>query len=162
MCRRSWWCPSVDAGNGGLSVSVVLFYARGMNAEKAKKIDTYIGARIRALRGVKGIRQEDLAKRIGVKFQQLQKYETGINRVSASRLVMIAGALDVPVAELFGKFGGVGDPAVLDKVRLRHRSVADFIHQVMKLKDGDRTEIIKKVNSLVGNSRGGRPRRGVR
>ena len=44
----------------------------------------------------------DLAKQVRVRFQQLQKYETGFNRVSASRLYMIAQALEVEVADLFG------------------------------------------------------------
>lgn len=66
-------------------LSVVLLYARGMSDKKTKKIDAYVGARIRALRGVRGVRQNDLAKKIGVRLQQCQKYETGANRVSASR-----------------------------------------------------------------------------
>ena len=44
----------------------------------------------------------ELAKQVEVRFQQPQKYETGFNRVSASRLFMIAEALDVEVADLFG------------------------------------------------------------
>ena len=45
----------------------------------------------------------ELGERIGVRFQQVQKYETGLNRVSASRLYMIAEALDVKVGDLFGE-----------------------------------------------------------
>lgn len=129
-------------------------------SKKAKKIDAYVGARIRALRGVKGVRQNDLAKKIGVKFQQVQKYEVGSNRISASRLVMIAKALDVPVSELFGEYAGgnVADPSVLDNPFLRYRVAADFLHQVMKLKENDRTSVVQMVNSLAGNRRGGRPR----
>ena len=129
-------------------------------SRKAKNIDAYVGARIRALRGAKGVRQEDLAKPVGVKFQQIQKYETGSNRVSASRLVMIAKVLDVPVSELFGKYAGgdVADPSVLDNALLRHRFTADFLHQFMKLKEDDRSAVVKMVNSLAGNRRGGRPR----
>ena len=46
-----------------------------------------------------------LAKGVGVQFQQMQKYEDGVNRTSGSRLVMIAEALDVPISALFGKYG---------------------------------------------------------
>lgn len=48
-----------------------------------------------------GVTQQQLADRVGIKFQQIQKYETGMNRVSASRLWDIAHALDVPVNFFF-------------------------------------------------------------
>ena len=48
-----------------------------------------------------GTTQQQLAEKVGIKFQQIQKYETGMNRVSASRLWDIAGALDVPVSFFF-------------------------------------------------------------
>ena len=65
------------------------------------KIDLLVGQRIRARRHALGISQTELGEAIGVKFQQIQKYETGANRVSASRLWDIAEALDVPVAFFF-------------------------------------------------------------
>jgi transcriptional regulator with XRE-family HTH domain len=48
-----------------------------------------------------GMTQQQLAERVGIKFQQIQKYETGMNRVSASRLWEIAGTLDVPLGHFF-------------------------------------------------------------
>lgn len=48
-----------------------------------------------------GLSQEELAGRIGISFQQLQKYETGENRISAARLFRLAGALDVPITWFF-------------------------------------------------------------
>lgn len=64
-------------------------------------IDIAVGQRIRMLRHQAGLSQEALGERIGVKFQQIQKYEHGLNRVSASKLWLIAEAVEVPVAELF-------------------------------------------------------------
>ena len=58
------------------------------------EIDILVGQRIRAVRRVRGVTQTELAEKVGVKFQQVQKYETGMNRVSCSRLVMIAEALE--------------------------------------------------------------------
>ncbi|WP_187969232.1 helix-turn-helix domain-containing protein [Aquibium microcysteis] len=58
-------------------------------------IDESVGSRIRARRLNMRLSQEKLADRIGVTFQQVQKYENGANRVSASRLQAIANALDV-------------------------------------------------------------------
>lgn len=64
-------------------------------------IDVTVGARISSLRLTKGMTQTDLGTLIGVSFQQLQKYERGSNRVSASRLWRIAEALDVPMTYFF-------------------------------------------------------------
>lgn len=63
--------------------------------------------------------QQDVASRIGVKFQQLQKYETGANRVSASRLWEIAQALDVPVFYFFNGISDEGDDCIDPFVKLR-------------------------------------------
>src|ERR1700710_458324 len=71
----------------------------------ADPIDIAVGARIRLLRKVRGLSQQALAEAAGVTFQQIQKYERGANRVSASMLSRIAGALDTPVAEMFGEGG---------------------------------------------------------
>ncbi len=57
--------------------------------------DKHVGARVRLRRLLVGMSQDQLASRIGVSFQQVQKYERGSNRIGASRLVMIADALDV-------------------------------------------------------------------
>jgi transcriptional regulator with XRE-family HTH domain len=64
-------------------------------------VDVHVGKRIRHRRWTLGTTQQQLADRVGIKFQQIQKYETGANRVSASRLWDIAGALSVPVSFFF-------------------------------------------------------------
>jgi transcriptional regulator with XRE-family HTH domain len=64
--------------------------------------DIDIGRRIRAQRLVRGMSQTDLGTRIGITFQQVQKYEKGVNRVGAGRLTRIAEVLGVPVGFLFG------------------------------------------------------------
>jgi transcriptional regulator with XRE-family HTH domain len=61
-------------------------------------VDVEIGRRIREERLAAGLTQKELSATIGVKFQQLQKYETAVNRVSGSRLWLIAKALSVPVS----------------------------------------------------------------
>lgn len=67
----------------------------------AHKVDIHVGKRIRQRRWLTGMTQQKLAELVGIKFQQIQKYETGANRVSASRLWDIADALDVNVAFFF-------------------------------------------------------------
>ena len=64
-------------------------------------VDVHVGKRIRHRRWTLGTTQQQLADKVGIKFQQIQKYETGANRVSASRLWDIAGALGVPVSFFF-------------------------------------------------------------
>ncbi len=65
------------------------------------QVDVHVGKRIRHRRWMNGTTQQQLAEQVGIKFQQIQKYETGMNRVSASRLWDIARSLGVPVAFFF-------------------------------------------------------------
>ncbi len=65
------------------------------------RVDVHVGKRIRQRRWLAGMTQQKLAELVGIKFQQIQKYETGANRVSASRLWDIAGAMNVNVAHFF-------------------------------------------------------------
>ena len=64
-------------------------------------VDVHVGKRIRHRRWMVGMTQQQLAEKVGIKFQQIQKYETGMNRVSASRLWDISEALSVPVSYFF-------------------------------------------------------------
>ncbi len=64
-------------------------------------VDVHVGKRIRQRRWMNGTTQQQLAEAVGIKFQQIQKYETGMNRVSASRLWDIAAVLSVPVSFFF-------------------------------------------------------------
>ena len=72
-----------------------------MLAKTPDPLDVMVGARIRIFRTHRGMSQSDLAARIGVAFQQVQKYEKGINRVGASRLSRIAAVLDISIGDLF-------------------------------------------------------------
>ncbi|WP_312949209.1 helix-turn-helix transcriptional regulator [Agrobacterium sp.] len=64
-------------------------------------IDVHVGSRIRLRRSIAGLSQEQLADGLGLTFQQVQKYEKGINRVSASRLQHISEVLEVPISFFF-------------------------------------------------------------
>ncbi|WP_390910678.1 helix-turn-helix domain-containing protein [Pseudosulfitobacter sp. SM2401] len=64
-------------------------------------VDVHVGKRIRQRRWLIGMTQQTLAESVGIKFQQIQKYETGANRVSASRLWDIAEVVGVPVSFFF-------------------------------------------------------------
>ncbi|MBF9034250.1 helix-turn-helix domain-containing protein [Rhodobacterales bacterium HKCCE2091] len=64
-------------------------------------VDVHVGKRVRHRRWMIGMTQQQLAEKVGIKFQQIQKYETGANRISASRLWDIAGALGSEVGYFF-------------------------------------------------------------
>ncbi|MCO5090474.1 helix-turn-helix transcriptional regulator [Bosea sp. (in: a-proteobacteria)] len=64
-------------------------------------IDRHVGSRVRMRRMLAGVSQEKLGEALGLTFQQVQKYEKGANRISASRLQQIAKMLDVPVSFFF-------------------------------------------------------------
>jgi transcriptional regulator with XRE-family HTH domain len=72
-----------------------------MSARKPDPLDAMVGAKIRIFRINNGLSQTALAEKIGVTFQQVQKYEKGTNRVGASRLSHIAAVLGISVGELF-------------------------------------------------------------
>ncbi|MBC7283305.1 helix-turn-helix transcriptional regulator [Hoeflea sp.] len=74
-------------------------------------VDIHVGKRIRHRRWMIGVTQQQLAEKVGIKFQQIQKYETGMNRVSASRLWDISEVLGVPIGFFFEGLDGKADKA---------------------------------------------------
>ena len=78
----------------------------------AHPVDQHVGKRIRHRRWLVGMTQQQLADQVGIKFQQIQKYETGANRVSASRLWDIAKSLQLDI--LFFFEGIEGDEAQVE------------------------------------------------
>lgn len=75
-------------------------------------IDIYVGRRLKELRASKRISQTDLGNSLGVTFQQIQKYENGTNRVSASKLYLMARKLGVDIAYFFDGIPDSGTPKV--------------------------------------------------
>lgn len=73
-------------------------------------VDVHVGKRIRHRRWMNGTTQQQLAEAVGIKFQQIQKYETGMNRVSASRLWDIAHALNVDISFFFEGLESEAEP----------------------------------------------------
>jgi transcriptional regulator with XRE-family HTH domain len=69
--------------------------------ENTVDVQLYIGKRVRLRRRFLGLTQAELGERVGVRFQQIQKYECADNRISADRLFVVAKALDVPITYFF-------------------------------------------------------------
>jgi transcriptional regulator with XRE-family HTH domain len=81
-------------------------------------IDIAVGARVRERRRAIGMSQDALAKQLGVTFQQVQKYERGVNRISSSSLVRTAAALGVGVQDLLDPQGGELPPDARELLRV--------------------------------------------
>ena len=80
-------------------------------------VDVHVGKRVRHRRWMVGMTQQQLAEKVGIKFQQIQKYETGMNRISASRLFDIAQAVSVHVAYFFEGMDGAETAQTTDAQR---------------------------------------------
>lgn len=71
------------------------------SGREANEVDLALGRRVRTFRLRANLSQTELAGKLGLTFQQIQKYEKGVNRIAASRLVDIANALDAPLSAFF-------------------------------------------------------------
>jgi transcriptional regulator with XRE-family HTH domain len=80
-------------------------------AKRADLIDKHVGTRLRVRRMMLGLSQTYIGDAIGVTFQQVQKYESGVNRIGAGRLHQLAGILGVPVAFFFEGTSAKSAPA---------------------------------------------------
>ncbi|KRA56128.1 Cro/Cl family transcriptional regulator [Caulobacter sp. Root655] len=94
-------------------------------------VDLHVGARIRMRRKILGVSQERLADDLGLTFQQVQKYERGANRVSASKLYEIAKSLQSPVSYFFE---GLADPTDLDG--FSENGSEQFVHDFLMTPEG--------------------------
>jgi transcriptional regulator with XRE-family HTH domain len=114
----------------------------------SRRVDDHVGARIRLRRTMLGMTQEQLAAALTISYQQIQKYETGANRVSAGRLFEIAQRLAVEVSYFFD---GV-DPAVVPKELPhggRNRIAIDLVRNFLEIADEDqRTALANLVKTL--------------
>ena len=131
-------------------------------------IDVHVGGRIRLRRTLLGISQTTLAEAMGLTFQQVQKYEKGTNRVSSSRLVDLANALDVSVSYFFEEMSaGVGAqtpsalmkagqrPAAIDNENdpLSKRETIEFVRAYYKIQDpAVRTRVFELVKVVSKGS----------
>ena len=110
-------------------------------------VDVYVGKRVRHRRWLVGITQQQLAEQVGIKFQQIQKYETGANRVSASRLWDISEALSVPVSYFFAGLSDepaaepshIGVPADL----LADKETGDLLRSYYSIPEDKRRSIVE-------------------
>jgi transcriptional regulator with XRE-family HTH domain len=108
----------------------------------ANKIDVHVGKRLRLRRSILGLSQEELAKTLGITFQQVQKYEKGINRVSSSRLFDVANALGVDVKFFFDEYDNENGMLGLAEEK------AEFEHEKNEVTNREIMSLVKAYSSI--------------
>ena len=126
-------------------------------------VDRHVAQRVQLRRGMLGMTQSDLAKRCGISFQQIQKYETAGNRIPASRLFDISQALETSVAFFFSGLPGNFPPETKSNRSMRVCEPSDNDPlakneslQLIKLywdlpNDDQRAMVMKMLKTLTGN-----------
>lgn len=113
-------------------------------------VDVHVGKRIRHRRWMVGMTQQQLAEKVGIKFQQIQKYETGMNRVSASRLWDIADALDVAVSFFFDGFQEGDDLKASSGDFLSDKEALELVRSYYAIPEAQRRRLFDLARSLSG------------
>ena len=115
-------------------------------------VDIAVGARIRVRRRWLGWSQTQLANALGITFQQVQKYEKGANRVSASMLVKAAKALETSVAALVGEDSSAPVETII-YAQLGTPGATDLLAAFAKISDGEARRAVLKVAQELGAGR---------
>jgi len=102
-------------------------------------VDAHVGKRIRHRRWMVGITQQQLAEKVGIKFQQVQKYETGMNRVSASRLWDIAETLGVSISFFFEGLAGAEAAQTADM--MNDKEAAELVRSYYAIPEAQRRRL---------------------
>jgi len=113
-------------------------------------IDQHLGNRVRRRRRLLGLTQLQLAQKVGVRFQQVQKYECGANRMSASRVWQLAMALEVPVAYFYdGLSDGADDASDRENREMfAQKETLDLIKAYYDLDERPRRRLLDLAKSL--------------
>lgn len=104
-------------------------------------VDVHVGKRIRHRRWMVGMTQQQLADSVGIKFQQIQKYETGMNRVSASRLWDIARTLGVSIGFFFEGLSGENADAVIESDILANKEAMELVRAYYAIPEAQRKRL---------------------
>src|SRR5689334_10809536 len=120
-------------------------------------IDVYLGKRLRRRRRLLGLTQQQLAGAVGVRFQQIQKYECGANRISAARLWQLSEALEVPIGYFYDGLSAAeaqaaaNDGAEAGGEVLARKETLDLIRAYYQLSERPRRRLLDLAKSLNGD-----------
>ena len=104
-------------------------------------VDAHVGKRVRHRRWMIGMTQQQLADKVGIKFQQIQKYETGMNRVSASRLWDIADALGVTIAFFFEGLADGGQAVAAGQDMMADKEALELVRSYYAIPEAQRRRL---------------------
>ena len=129
-------------------------------------VDVHVGERLRARRSLLGMTQERLAEAVSLTFQQIQKYERGTNRVSASRLWEFSKVLKVPISYFYEGYSEKGSaPAYglsdneqegfsVDDDLMDKKETIRLVREYYSISDPKlRRDVLKMIKTIAGNSR---------
>lgn len=111
-------------------------------------VDVHVGQKIRHRRWLVGMTQQQLADAVGIKFQQIQKYETGANRVSASRLWDISQALDVMPSYFFDGLQQEESASAGDDDMLNRKETLELLRTYYAIPEGQRKRLFDLARAL--------------
>jgi len=124
-------------------------------------IDLHLGRRLRRRRRLLGLTQQQLAGACGVRFQQIQKYECGANRISAARLWQLSSALEVPVGYFYDGLTGAEETSMVETRDIREsgemlarKETLDLIRAYYQLGERPRRRLLDLAKSLNGEVEG--------
>ncbi len=131
-------------------------------------IDVHVGARVRLRRTLLGMNQTILGKALGVSFQQVQKYENGTNRISASRLFDLTRVLDVSIEHFFEdisavvaasspaatKRGAAKKPPSHEPNLMHRRETLELVRAYYKIEDADLRKHLREMAKALGADAG--------
>ena len=119
------------------------------------EIDVHLGKRLRRRRRLLGLTQQQLAGACGVRFQQIQKYECGANRISAARLWQLSEALEVPVAYFYDGLSAAAQTQAAEGEGggevLASKETMDLIRAYYQLGERPRRRLLDLAKSLNGD-----------
>ena len=120
-------------------------------------IDLYVGKRLRRRRRLLGLTQQSLAEQVGIRFQQIQKYECGANRVSAARLFELSEALSVPIQYFYEGLSEANrqaqeseQPEIIAADVLSKKETMDLVRAYYSMGEGPRKHLHDLAKSLQG------------
>ena len=106
-------------------------------SRRPNPVDIHVGSRVRFRRMLLGMSQEKLGERLGLTFQQVQKYEKGVNRIGASRLFDLSHVLQVPIQFFYEEAPGNTDHQAADRGHgSADRSAESYIVEFLNTRDG--------------------------
>jgi transcriptional regulator with XRE-family HTH domain len=129
----------------------------------ASEIDLHLGRRLRRRRRLLGLTQQQVAEAVGIRFQQVQKYECGANRVSAARLWQLSEALEAPVNYFYDGLEAASrretpandrrpEPRREDGEVLARKETLDLVRAYYRLEERPRRRLLDLAKSLNGDN----------